>query len=169
MGFRVLADWNKAAMAKHLWAIALKADTLWIKWIHSYLIKDQCMWTMPTPGSASWTTRKIFKLRPVVQNWITYLVGNGCQTFLWLDNWHPLGPLFAKFGSRVLYNLGHNMLAKVASIIGENQQWHWPRQRNPVTREIVANTPASFLPNMGQEDSIVWNLESNGRFSIFSA
>lgn len=28
LGFRVLRDWNKAAMIKHLWALALKADTV---------------------------------------------------------------------------------------------------------------------------------------------
>ncbi|KAI8542562.1 hypothetical protein RHMOL_Rhmol08G0147100 [Rhododendron molle] len=37
--FRGLRDWNKAAMFNHLWAMAKKADTLWLKWIHEYVIK----------------------------------------------------------------------------------------------------------------------------------
>lgn len=158
LDFRVLKDWNGAAMTKYLWALALKADTLWVKWIHTYIIKHQCLWTIPIPipASVSWTVRKLFKLRPLVQPWITYVVGNGRNTFIWLDNWHTLGPLFAKFGSRVVYNLGRNLNAKVATII-VNNTWQWPRCRNSVTREILGSTPTSLVPHPNQEDSVIWN------------
>lgn len=53
LGFRVLRDWNKAAMIKHLWALALKADNLWVKWVHTCIIKNHCLWTIPIPVSAS--------------------------------------------------------------------------------------------------------------------
>lgn len=86
LGFRVLKDWNKATMTKHLWAIALKADTLWVKWNHTYIIRDHCLWHIPIPASASWTIRKLLKLRSLVHPWITHVVGNGKNTFLWLDN-----------------------------------------------------------------------------------
>lgn len=86
MGFRVLRDWNKAAMAKHIWALALKGDTLWIKWVHTYVIKNQCLWSMPIPVTASWTIQKIFNLGALVQRRITYVVGKGDNIFLWLDN-----------------------------------------------------------------------------------
>lgn len=111
LGLRVLKDWNRAAMTKHLWALALKADTLWIKWVHTYIIKGKLH------VGYSYNCFKFFKLRPLVQPWITYLVGNGNKTFLRLDNWHPLGPLLAKFGAGVVYNLGRNLFAKVASIV----------------------------------------------------
>lgn len=41
LGFKLLKDWNKALMLRHLWAVCLKAGTLWIKWIHTYVIKEQ--------------------------------------------------------------------------------------------------------------------------------
>ncbi|XP_058203052.1 uncharacterized protein LOC131317521 [Rhododendron vialii] len=167
LGFRVLKDWNKAAMTKHLWALALKADTLLVKWIHTYIIKDQCLWTIPIPASASWTVRKLFNLRPLVHPWITNVVGNGKNTFLWLDNWHPLGPLFARFGSRVVYNLGRHLHAKVDTIISD-QSWQWPRGRNSMTRDIVRATPAHFVPHPSQEDRVIWNLTPNNKFSIKS-
>lgn len=69
------------------------------------------LWDMSVPVSASWTIRKIFRLRTYVQPWITYVVGNGYNIFLWLDNWHPLGPLKTKFGSRFVYNLGRTINA----------------------------------------------------------
>lgn len=53
---------------------------------------------MKVPVSSSWTIKKIFKLRTMVQPWIKCIVGNGSNTFLWWDNWHPVGPLFQRLG-----------------------------------------------------------------------
>lgn len=65
LGFKVLKDWKRAAMSKHLWAVSQKADTLWVKWVHTYVIERQNLWFMPTPVNSSWTIKKIFKLRPL--------------------------------------------------------------------------------------------------------
>lgn len=32
--------WNKAAITKHLWALTMKKDCLWIKWLHNFYIKQ---------------------------------------------------------------------------------------------------------------------------------
>ena len=37
---------NKANMVKHLWDLARKKDSLWVKWCHTYIIKDKCLWTL---------------------------------------------------------------------------------------------------------------------------
>lgn len=98
LGYRRLKEWNKAIMLRHLWALCKKADTMWVKWIHFYFIKGQCLWSMDIPNDASWTTRKVMNLGNLGQPLIKYMIGNGRDTFLWLDNWHSLGPLYTKFG-----------------------------------------------------------------------
>ncbi|XP_019106181.2 uncharacterized protein LOC109135521 [Beta vulgaris subsp. vulgaris] len=40
LNFKEITTWNKAAIAKHFWALALKQDRLWIKWLHVYYIKQ---------------------------------------------------------------------------------------------------------------------------------
>lgn len=72
---------------------------------------------MKLPSDASWTLRKLFSLRGQGQQFIKSRIGNGLSTFLWLDNWHSLGPLFQKFGDRVNFNLGRSVNARVSSII----------------------------------------------------
>ncbi|KAF7124086.1 hypothetical protein RHSIM_Rhsim12G0146400 [Rhododendron simsii] len=37
---------------------------------------------------------EIFQLKNIAQPLAKYDVGNGQNTFLWLDFWHPIGPLF---------------------------------------------------------------------------
>lgn len=88
--------------------------------------------------------------------------------FLLLDHWHPLGPLYKKYGERVVYNLGRSLLTKVDSIIYQ-ETWKWPRQRNAVSREIIALTPASLIPNCLKEDKLVWIPNSNGVYTAASA
>ena len=50
---------NKANMIKHLWDLACKKDSLWVKWCHTYIIKGSCLWTLKCHQNASWTWRKI--------------------------------------------------------------------------------------------------------------
>lgn len=35
--------WNKGTMMINLWPLFMKADTLSLKWVHSYSIKSQCL------------------------------------------------------------------------------------------------------------------------------
>lgn len=96
LGFKPLKEWNKATMLRHLWAISKKADNLWVRWIHAYVIKHRNLWYMDPPNDSSWTIRKLFKLRSLGQPLIKHRIGNGNNTFVWLDNWHPLGPLYLR-------------------------------------------------------------------------
>lgn len=32
----------KANMAKHIWDLASKKDTLWVKWCHEYMLRGPC-------------------------------------------------------------------------------------------------------------------------------
>ncbi|PHT45044.1 hypothetical protein CQW23_14202 [Capsicum baccatum] len=48
-----LVTWNGAAIIKHLRAIAEEKNCLWIKWIHTYYMKNACLETEPTPGNTT--------------------------------------------------------------------------------------------------------------------
>ncbi|KAI8537813.1 hypothetical protein RHMOL_Rhmol09G0052800 [Rhododendron molle] len=112
---------------------------------------------MDIPSHSSWTMRKILGLRKLCQPLIRYHVSNWANTFLWLDNWHTLGPLYAKFGERVVTNLGRALWAKVVTIIDQGD-WCWPRLRNQSIQAIMDHTPPNLRPNLNVEDSISWIL-----------
>ena len=76
-------------MLRHLWALSSKSDSLWVKLIHAFVIKDRNLWYMPFPQDSSWILRKLFKLKALCQSLIKYAVGDGFNTFLWLTS---LGP-----------------------------------------------------------------------------
>lgn len=168
LGFRRVKDWNRATMLRHLWALCKKADTLWVKWVHTYIIKDNCFWTMDIPHDASWTMRKILGIRPLGQPLIKYQIGNGHTTILWPENWHPLGPLYARFGERVVANRGRALMAKVASIIVQGA-WCWPRTRNLAIQSILAESPPDLIPMPHMADSVRWMAHPSGIYTAASA
>lgn len=42
------------------------------------------------------------------------------------------------------------------------------RGRNPIVREIIHHTPASFSPNVQRKDTVVWTLTATGSYSVQS-
>lgn len=92
LGLKSLQVWNRATMLRHLWALCKKEDTLWVKWVHSYMIRDQNIWATKVPQDCSWTVRKLLKLRRVGQPFVKHIIGDGCNTFIWFDNWQPKAP-----------------------------------------------------------------------------
>ena len=44
-------------------------------------------------------------------------IGDGKDTYLWLDNWHPLGPLYKKYDQRIVFTIGRSLEAKFWEII----------------------------------------------------
>ncbi|KAK2401903.1 hypothetical protein QL285_051464 [Trifolium repens] len=63
LGLISLDEWNQANLAKLLWNIHSKADNLWIKWIHSYYVKQEQIMTMPVKQSCSWILKAILHQR----------------------------------------------------------------------------------------------------------
>lgn len=44
LGLRDLRAWNKALLVKILWNIHMKKDTLWVKWVNEYFLRDTSIW-----------------------------------------------------------------------------------------------------------------------------
>lgn len=63
LNVRDIKIYNLAAMGKYLWQVMMKEDNLWVKWVHGIYIREQDPWTYPPPHDASWSWRKLCKLR----------------------------------------------------------------------------------------------------------
>ncbi|XP_062103667.1 uncharacterized protein LOC133814762 [Humulus lupulus] len=48
------AKWNKAMLAKYVWAISHQQETLWVKWINIVYLKGQCFWQYQLKSDSSW-------------------------------------------------------------------------------------------------------------------
>lgn len=104
------------------------------------------------------------KLREGLRDKIKHIIGNGEHIFLWMDNWHPFGPLIERFGNRFIYASGIKRNAKVKAIIEDNR-WKWPLTYYRKFRDIKVVMNDHLI---GGRDCIWWLPSPKGNFSIKS-
>ncbi|KAL2929855.1 hypothetical protein RDABS01_035265 [Bienertia sinuspersici] len=63
LGIKDIALWNTIAVAKFVWQIAEKKDSLWVKWVHSVYIKEKNLWEYKPSVLASWVWRSICTIK----------------------------------------------------------------------------------------------------------
>lgn len=94
--------------------------------------------------------------------------GNGQSISLLHDNWHPLGPLVLKFGTKSIYDSGLPQDSLISSVL-QGIQW-----AISITQTIELNEIRNSLPpitvsgSSNPIDNIVWTLSSNGKFTVSS-
>ena len=164
LGLKRLPLLNHILNFKHIWALLSPQNhSLWAQWIYTYMLKNKSLWVVKPHAQSSWYWRKLLKLRDTVRPMIRHKIGNGYGTFLWYDNWHPLGPLLDRFGPRVTYDAALNLNARVSDVINGGR-WDWPIANTfelMEIREQMSNLPAPSTSN----DTVIWLPSPNGRFS----
>ncbi|XP_062103841.1 uncharacterized protein LOC133814956 [Humulus lupulus] len=63
IAFKEGAKWNTTLLAKYIWAISSKQDSLWVKWTAVVYLKGHDFWQYRPQADVSWYWRKLIKLR----------------------------------------------------------------------------------------------------------
>ncbi|XP_062093654.1 uncharacterized protein LOC133799673 [Humulus lupulus] len=63
LGFRDGTLWNRAILAKYIWAISEKPDILWVKWINAIYLKGFNFWSSTLKSDCIWYWRKLCHIR----------------------------------------------------------------------------------------------------------
>jgi hypothetical protein len=87
-------------------------------------------------------------------------VGDGKHIQLWMDNWHPYGALFEKYGYRVIYDSQSRVDAKLSFVL-LNGEWCWKPARSDDLVDIQSRLPEIQL---GDSDKPVWTIARNGAY-----
>ncbi|KAJ9536410.1 hypothetical protein OSB04_un000423 [Centaurea solstitialis] len=80
LGFKRLGIWNRAFIAKHIWDLITRRNSLWVNWIWRYCIQQHSFWLLKPNPKWSWIFRKILDTRVSVREFIRYQIGSGLQT-----------------------------------------------------------------------------------------
>ncbi|XP_071708900.1 uncharacterized protein [Rutidosis leptorrhynchoides] len=112
-------------MATHVWRILHHKESLWVKWVHVYHLKDKSFWEVPIKPDVSWSWRKILMTRNVIHKHFFHKIGNGQDSLAWFDVWDVAGPLFNFVSWRDINGAEFHPYSKVGDIT-LNEQWSWP-------------------------------------------
>ncbi|GKV25846.1 hypothetical protein SLEP1_g35229 [Rubroshorea leprosula] len=120
---------------KSIDARGAKVGSIWVAWVKEYLLKGKSFWSIQIPNDASWSWRKILKLRSLAKYLVKHIVGTGDSIYLWYDFWHPNGPLIEVYGQKIVYDAAIPSQAKLSQVI-QGDFWKWPPTRSPALLQI---------------------------------
>ncbi|KAK2649161.1 hypothetical protein Ddye_016650 [Dipteronia dyeriana] len=118
-------------MIRHIWILVYGTSNLWTSWIKAYLLKGTNLWEVKASHIYSWNMRKLLLLRPFAHLLIQHIIGNG--------------PIRSKWSSRVIYDSGLSINAKVNAIVLDDN-WRWPAIMSIDLVEI--RSPASAMESL---------------------
>lgn len=63
LGLKQIQVWNMAALGKQVWALMMKKDALWVKWISTIYLKNEDFLDVQIKNSDSWHWKQVLKVR----------------------------------------------------------------------------------------------------------
>ncbi|GJT84747.1 putative RNA-directed DNA polymerase, eukaryota, reverse transcriptase zinc-binding domain protein [Tanacetum coccineum] len=156
LGIRRLDLFNKALMTTHIWKLLSMKESLWVKWIHKYKIRDRNFWELPCRGNMTWGWRKILQLRPLIREFFKYKIGNGNNVSLWYDHWCSISPLASIIVTRYINRDGLKTSSKVSDVF-HNGTVVWPQElvaRYPLLGSIVGPNSVGFIDTLEWLDNV---------------
>ncbi|XP_071686371.1 uncharacterized protein [Rutidosis leptorrhynchoides] len=85
--------WCQGSMKKaHIRSILSHKKSLWVRWIHSYWLKNHNFWDASVPTNVSWGWCKLVSMREVLRGHFAHDIGSGINTLAWFDEWAEVGP-----------------------------------------------------------------------------
>ncbi|GKC61991.1 hypothetical protein Tco_1089589, partial [Tanacetum coccineum] len=165
LGLKYVRVINHALIVKHLWNIASKKDSLWVKWLNMYRIKGNCIWDLKVKKNFSWNLKQILSLRDNIRRNVGYKICNGRGCFIWYDKWHSNGPLCRVISNDMVKSSGFDLKAKVADFVGDNG-WKWPSRWKDRFKDVL-DVPVLVL-DQDRDDMTLWFNKHNKevRFSV---
>ncbi|GJV69830.1 RNA-directed DNA polymerase, eukaryota, reverse transcriptase zinc-binding domain protein [Tanacetum coccineum] len=164
LGIRRLDHFNKALMVSHIWKLLSLKESLWVKWIHVYKLRNRSFWEIPYRGKMSWGWRKLLKLRPMIRDFIWSSIGDGSKVSMWFDMWCNSSPLYNIISARDIARAGFSLASKVRECI-HGGLWSWPNDwlvKYPTLNSILVP-----VLNDAKSNVLEWR-KSDGSYSPFS-
>ena len=152
LGVKRLKEVNLVCSLKLLWRI-LSANTLWVNWIQTYLIRKGSIWSVKdSTQTGSWMWRKILKCREVAKQMYRVEVKNGRKTSFWYESWSSLGCLKDLLCDRGYIDMGVSIDARVAECSRHRKRHH----RFPIFNRVEEEIERFKTSVTEEEDVSLW-------------
>jgi hypothetical protein len=86
MGFWDYADFNQALLAKQVWHMVTKPDSLCSRVLRARYFAEGGFWNARCPKRSSYTWRSILHGRDLLREGVVWRVGNGGHIDVWDQN-----------------------------------------------------------------------------------
>ncbi|MCH81151.1 putative non-LTR retroelement reverse transcriptase, partial [Trifolium medium] len=166
LGLRRLETMNQACLAKVGWKLYTGADDMWCEVLRGkyncHNFKDEGV----SCASASSLWKNIIKLRPNLNNYCFWAIGNGADVEAWKDAWIDVGFRVADLDINIPGNLLH---ARVRDLVDNDGMWNWNLLNGWLPDNILKRINAILPPHEEKgSDFQLGTGTHNNKFSIAS-
>ena len=152
-----LEKWNRTLLVKHLWNVASRKESLWVKWINVVKLKTRSVWDVAADKKDSWFWKCLLNLRDWVSKNIRYQIGDGITINVWNDTWNSDLKLSSFISKKEIFYAGFQDTTNLADVIDE-YGWKWPNQW-VVKYPVLQNLEVPALNT--NPDKAIW-VDKNG-------
>jgi len=146
LGLRSLKEANDVCCLKVVWKIVSHGNSLWVKWIEKFLLKNETFWFVKENTTlGSWMWRKLIKFREKAKNFCKVEVNKGNCTSFWYDDWSNMGQMVEKVGDRGMIDMGIQRQMTVVEA--------WDKRRRRRHRAEILNQMEEALENQKQGEA----------------
>ena len=158
MGFKDLALFNNALLAKQTWRLLHDTDSLFYRVFKAKIFPHSTIMEAKNPANASYAWKSILKGRDVIKRGAAWRIGSGMSVQVWGDNWLP-----TKHSPRIIspmFSGGED--AKVGDFIDQvKKTW-----KEDLIDEVFYGFEASIIKTIPlcrsiQDDVLIWPLDGN--------
>ncbi|GJS38908.1 copia protein [Tanacetum coccineum] len=119
---------------------------------------------VPIRGNMVWGWRKVLQIRPIIQEFIWYRIGDGSKVSVWFNHWCLISPLSKIVLARDIHRAGFDISTMIKDLFN-NGQWTW-------SHDWISKYPALAIivvPNIVSNavDELEWR-DSSGTAMDFS-
>ncbi|XP_023730361.1 uncharacterized protein LOC111878077 [Lactuca sativa] len=125
LGIKNLRRWNDALLAKHIWNVINNKNSLWVQWVRINYIGSRNFWDILQKRSMSWTWKRFLEIMKIFRPHVVSCVGNGRNTSLWHDWWHPISILCTIISRRDWVSNGLSDSSLVSDVL-DFDTYSWP-------------------------------------------
>ncbi|KAL0390869.1 UNVERIFIED_CONTAM: putative mitochondrial protein [Sesamum calycinum] len=166
LGFRNLEAFNLALLAKQLWRLLSRPESLVCRVLKAKYFPHTHLFDAQLGTRPSFTWRSIMAAMHLLRSGCRWRIGTGHSVNIWTDPWLPRTPSFRIITPRP----SHIHAVWVHELFSEDlHDWNVELIRAmfwPEDRDLILQLPLSLV---GSVDLLVWHYSKNGLFSVRSA
>ena len=167
LGIRSLKEINKVHNLKLIWRISSLRSSMWVKWIHCYLIRKGSFWSVSVNTNlGSWMWKKLLRMRDTARHYLRVEVKNGKHTSFWYERWSQIGCLKEVIGDRGIIALGIAENAVMADVLSNHRR---RRHRVSILNDVEDEIAKLREGGVSEMDDIqLWRREEGKFVNSFS-